>query len=151
MTVLVVVPHVTATLAPASAVPLTATPAVFSTALTMSLVANVAMTGKSGAILSTEKTLSTLKALWVPPAFSTTAVILCWPCDKATDGVKVQVLPLTVALPSKLLPSNTLTTSPVAMAPVTVPEITGLSVLTAVAIAVTAAVAVGTVASTLKA
>ena len=54
-TLCVTVPQVTATVAPASAVPLTVTPAAFSAPLTMSLVDTGPMTGATGAIVSTAR------------------------------------------------------------------------------------------------
>ena len=101
----VTLPQKTLTVLPGSAEPVMVTPAVFSAALTTLSMATGASMGAIGAVVSMLVTAGALKLPWLPPAPSTTAVKRCSPWASGADGMKLQVDPLTSAVPSAMLPS----------------------------------------------
>ena len=134
VTVCVVSPQVTATLEPASAVPLTATPASFSAALTMSLPDTMLMVGASGVAVSM-LTVRVPAAPVLPAASVATAEMLPLAGTSALAKVLLQ-LPLPSAVTFwELVPQVTTTLALASALPLTSTPAAFSSALTVLSVA----------------
>ena len=112
-----VLPFITLTVLPFSAVPLNS--GVLS--LTVLLATGALIVGIAGGVLSMLKLVLGVAAL-VPPLLPATALMLCAPLAKGVAGVQLQVpLPSTVVVQTGAVPSVTVIVAPA----VPVPPITG--------------------------
>ena len=92
----------------------------------IALLAAIALiVGASGAVVSITRETGTLATPTLPEALTTAALRLWLPAASADEGVKVQVVPVTVASPKRVKPSNTETLSPLARSPEIAPLKTG--------------------------
>ena len=119
LTCWVVEPQVTATLAPASAVPLTATPAAFSAMLTVPSVATRWITGASGAAVS-KATVRPVAGLVLPAVSITVATMVALPLAGSSLPMKLVVqAPAAAVTVCVAAPQTTCTCAPDSAVPLT--------------------------------